>query len=302
MHHQFNRHARHGTTLLGLVALLSLTFGTTRADVVEGEETVMTGSVGEFLEAVWSSNAEDRLAVAKDCYDLVEDLSQVSREPEEVVRNLVARLKVEPVPWIRFSCLLSLAERRSDRPLSALFIHFLAEGRTEDLWPALYGLAEKQNPEAVPHLKALWPALDRPWLRPLLVQALANNGSDEYLEEFTRLAQTDLPEEENLAWAAINALGILGDETSVPVLLRLTQLDRPEDEYLARAAIGALGDLGDEAAIPVLVHLSGIDGPMASPAARLASSACARANASGFNVSTLCSVGPDRSICSIRSR
>jgi hypothetical protein len=224
MHKRSSAHTHHDTLLAGLTALLLLAFSPTRTAATESEETE---SVAELFEIFWSGTAEEREWVAIDCEDVADEIMEFSASPEEGVDLLTAVLDAEPDPWIRFTCLLSLTEYSDDSNLNSYFVHLLAEGRPADIWPAVLWFTEEEDAGALRHLQALWPATNRPWLRPLLVEALAWQESMDHVDEFLFLAQSREPEEAELAEAAINALGILGDEAAIPVLLRLSGIDGP---------------------------------------------------------------------------
>jgi hypothetical protein len=220
MLHHFTRHAYHGIIpAAGFIALLLLVQDTTQA----GEQkVVMTSSVAEFFAAAWDGDTEQHLSLAENCHDLVRELSQLESEPGEVVRLLMATLDLEADAWVRFTCLLSLADDSSDPTLAPFMVHFLAEGRQADLWPVLTWLAENRASEALPHLEALRRTPYRAWLQPLLLQALARNSSGRQIEEFTHLAQAELSLEENLAGVAVHAPGMRDDESPRGPALRVT--------------------------------------------------------------------------------
>ena len=233
MHTRHSRHSHHDTLLAGLTAFLLLSFGPIQAGEVESEET---DPDYELLEIFLSGNAEERLLIAEDCEDLADEILEFSATPEEAANQLAAVLDTEPDPWIRFTCLLSIVEWSGDSDLNPFFLNLLVDGRPADRWPVLAWLTEESIPEALPHLQALWPAPDRPWLKPLLVEALAYHQSMEHVDEFLHLARSREPEEEGLAGIAIDALATLGDESAIPVLLRLGRANGP----MATRAIKAL--------------------------------------------------------------
>ena len=240
MHNRHSRHSHHDTILAGLTAFLLLTFGPIQADEVESEET---DPDYELFEIFLSGNAEERLLIAEDCDELADEMLEYGENLDETVDQLAALLDTEPDPWIRFNCLLSLADYSAESLLTPIFVDALIAGHPIDRWPVLAWLAEEQGHEALPHLQALWPAQDRPWLRPLLVEALANHGSMEHLDEFLHLARSKKREEEKLARSAITALVSLGDESAIPTLLRLSGADSP----LAARATQALSAWPDSA-------------------------------------------------------
>jgi len=224
MYRRSSTHSQYDTLLAGLTALLLLASSPTRAAATGSEEPEPDTYL---FDTFVSGNEEERLWITVDCEDLLDEIIDFSDSSEEGVDLLASLLEDEPDPWIRFSCVLSLAEYSDVSALNAFFIDLLADGRPSDIWPAVYWFTEEEDVAALPHLQALWPAANRPWLRPLLVEALAWQESMEHVDEFIVLARSRKPEEEELAGAAIDALAMLADDSAIPVLLRLSGVDGP---------------------------------------------------------------------------
>lgn len=253
--------AHHLLHPANVLALCFLAVTTPRASTLASDP----GDPGPlaFLEIMWSGAPEERLELA---WDLDEEVSAALIEMEDqeaVVDALQSALDAEPDPWVRYSYLLGLATWSDEEILGRVFMHALADGPRADQWPALLWMAENTVPGALPLLEKLWPARNRPLLRPLLLEALVENGSVEHQQEFMDLAPARAPEDAKLALAAVAALGTLADETAVPLLVRLT---RDKDLDLAVAAVAALGEMSHEAAIPHLVRLSRAEGAVARTA------------------------------------
>jgi len=228
----------------------------------EPSEPEETGAL-DFLEIMWTGSPGERLDLAWDLDEEVGAAIARTDEPAALVAALETALDAEPDPWIRHSYLLGLARWSDDRALDSVFMHALDSVTPADQWPALVWMSENAVPGALPLLEELWPARDRPLLRPLLLQALVINGSVSRTREFMNLALGKEPQEAELALAAVTALGTMGDEMAIPLLLRLSR-DKGVD--LPVAAVTALGEMGHEAVVPSLVLLSRGEGAVAEAA------------------------------------
>ncbi len=246
------------------LALCFLALATPRASVeeVEASDPDEAGTPG-FLEIMWNGSPEERLELAWDLDEEIGDALAQTDDPEALVAALETALDAEPDPWIRYSFLLGLAHWSEDRILDRVFMHALDSGTRADQWPALVWMSENAVPDALPLLEELWPARGRPLLRPLLVKALVRGGSVSHTHEFMDLALGRDPEEAELALVAVTALGMLGDETAIPLLLRLS---RDRSVVLATAAVTALGEIGHESVVPSLARLSRGKGAVAEAA------------------------------------
>lgn len=250
MHRRSSAHSHHDTLVAGLAALLLLAFSSTR---ILANATEEMDPDTELFDLFLTGNEEERLEITVDCEDLADEMVEFSESPGQGIDLLASLLEDEPDPWIRFTCLYNLAEYSELSALNTLFTDLLADGRPADLWPAVLWFTYEEAADSLPHLQALWPAANRPWLRPLLVEALAWQESLEHVDEFLVLAQSRKQEEAELAGAAIDALAMLEDEAAVPVLLRLSGVDGP----LGARALAALSawpesDLAREGLLSIL--------------------------------------------------
>jgi HEAT repeat protein len=174
---------------------------------------------------------------------------------EELVDGLVLVLREEPDDWIAWKLLDSIVWRR-DGGFERLFRAALDSTSVNLRASAVHRYQIEQDPAAIAGLEALWERDLPGWLRPRLIGALANQGSIAHLADFMRLTRDD---DADLRTPAIEALGTLARDESIPILARVARDGSAPDRASALEALGAFPD-SDEALQAVLGATRSADG------------------------------------------
>jgi hypothetical protein len=188
------------------------------------------------LATLWSGRPDERRETAEDAQGWSVALQTSDLSDEEIRRavdSLRSSLHTERDDWIQARVLQNLLDR-SVATLTPLYLEALDDPSPNVRWRGIAWFRERADPQARPLLERLWRFEDRPWVLVDLIEALARNGSDRFLDDFVGLARGGDPA---LAVAAIGALGSRMDERLVPVLAALARAQNP---HVAAAAIEAL--------------------------------------------------------------
>ena len=219
------------------------------------------------FEALLNGTPEERLVVASDISSEL-DLDVAAREEgqpslEEVIEGLILALRQERDDWIAWTLLDSIVWRQ-DETLEPLFQAALDETSVNLQACAVRRYQLMKDPDATARLESLWDRELPDWLRPRLVGALANQGSIAHLSDFMRLTRDDDPD---LRKSAIEALGTLARDESIPILVRIAREGHAADRAAALDALGAFPD-SEDALQAVLGASQSADGPLRFAAVR----------------------------------
>ncbi|MFL5320469.1 MAG: HEAT repeat domain-containing protein [Myxococcaceae bacterium] len=183
----------------------------------------VAGCKGDPTTAEYWSKAIDKSPKAKDRVKVVEELRQSGKMNASFLPMLHQKLDAEKSYEVKASIAKILAEQKDPSSVEPLS-NALDLGNTE---PA----ANTMNKE----ITAALGAIGDPKVEPTLLKLL--NSKDAY----TRIE-------------AINALGAMKSKAAVPKLVDIVQDDNGEP-FIAKKAIQALGDIGDATSVPVLTKM-----------------------------------------------
>lgn len=196
-------------------------------------------SLDELLDTLVNGAPEERLEAAGRLYDRLPGSTSAkdasSSSMEEFVDSLDDALRLETDDWIARTLLESFVWN-DNPPLNRLFRDSLGSASVNVRAVAVKHFAYRDDPEAVDALESLWERDLPSWMRPELIEALAEQGSATHLEDFIRLSRDD---DSEMRAAAIMALETLAREESIPALVRVVHDGVPADRAGAVRALGA---------------------------------------------------------------
>ena len=174
---------------------------------------------------------------------------------EQLVDNLILVIRQEPDEWIARTLLDSLLWESGTEP-NRLFRAALDAPSVNLQAVAVQRLTVQEDPDAVVALESLWKRDLPPWMRPRLIEALAEQGSATYLADFMRQTRSaDLLTRR----AALEALGTLARDEAIPDLIRAAREGAQEERRIALRALAGFPD-SDEAFEQVRRAIDGGEG------------------------------------------
>ena len=247
-----------------LVALGPLSIGAGNAGTTPGAEARQgeERAIGILLNGA----PEERLAVADHLLTEI-DLDSGSGDGglslEEVTDDLILVLRQETDDWIGRTLLVSLQWNREPE-LERLRHEVLRLESVNLQATAIEHYRYYEDTGSIAALETLWERDIPAWLRPRLLDALGNQGSISHLGDFMRLTRDD---DSDLRNAAIEALGQLARDESIPTLVRVLHGGTERDRSAALQALGAFPD-SEEALREVLGASHSFDDALLSSAVR----------------------------------
>lgn len=231
-----------------------------------------------LLDCFVRGDRGDRLTAATWIFSALEGQADHTRPPAEIDRDiagtLIALMRDEPDDWISRELIQSV--RYGNPGLSrSVFISAIDEPSINLKAAAVDYATYHEVPEMREALEDLWRRSVPAWLRPGLIEALAEQGITDYAGDFIRLARAD---DALTRLAAIAALGTLRLPEAEPVLLRASRSGPTRERTAALRALGKLPAsnevldtllaalAGDEAGIraAAITALGHVDDPRAS--------------------------------------
>jgi hypothetical protein len=217
----------------------------------------------QAIDVLLNGTPEERLAIADHLssnLDLNAQPGDGALSLDDLTDDLILALRQEQDDWIARTLLKSLQWRREPE-LNRLRHEALALDSVNLQATAIEHYQFYKDDEAI---ESLWKRDIPGWLRPRLLGALGNQGSIAYLGNFMRLTRDDDPD---LRHAAIEALGELARDESIPTLIRVLHEGTKPDRATALEALGAFPD-SEEALREVLEASQSLDNLLLSSAVR----------------------------------